>query len=254
MTDDPMKVRERYFGTLGILRATPDAGTMQKAALDRAYELRTFEIGLVWTRATYFFTAQAAIFAAFALVIRERGWDTAAIAGALALLGLATAWFGHLAAYGSRFWQQNWEHHIDLLEDELEGRLHKSIVLKRGQWRFSVSRSQIELTRAQTGFWMLMLAIVPYRLGQAVGGSLPGPLLGTLIFLAIILLELAAGAALFASFKQLQSHLLGRESPLADPSDDRETTAKRRVYELIRRESPAGWPAAEAKPPPPPDA
>jgi len=234
------EIRSGYFALLGIERAARDPEAMQRAALDRAYELRTFEIGLVWARATYFFTGQAAIFAAFALLIKEDDVAAVFIAGALAILGSMTAWLGHLAAHGARFWQQNWEHHIDLLEDELEGRLHKSIVQNRGDLRFSVSRAQIALTRIQIIFWLTMLAATPSRFFSVA--KVPA----TDKHVAIsTLLVLAATVLLGLLIKHhLHSDIRGEVSPLDRPARNRPTTKQRRTYEIIRREAPTGWPAA----------
>ena len=44
-------------------------------------------------------------------------------------LGLLTAIANVLSARGSRFWQENWEKHIDMLEDEFEGRLYKTVLV-----------------------------------------------------------------------------------------------------------------------------
>jgi hypothetical protein len=42
-------------------------------------------------------------------------------------LGILTALANALAARGSRFWQNNWEKHIDMLEDKIEGQLYKTV-------------------------------------------------------------------------------------------------------------------------------
>ena len=151
--------RSAYLGAVGLVPARRTAAQRQGAALDRAYELRTFEIGLVWTRATYFFTVQAAVFAAFGLTAKADAGLPPLIPAMLTLLGLATAWLGFLSARGARFWQQNWEHHIDLLERELEGDLHKTIV-HDGTTGYSVSRAQIWLTFALALFWSATAGIV----------------------------------------------------------------------------------------------
>ncbi|MDG2533818.1 hypothetical protein P6144_09185 [Sphingomonas sp. HITSZ_GF] len=77
---------------------------MQAAALDRAYELRTTEIELIWKRGTYFFTTQAAIFAALGLSFRPEARQFLPVILLLAILGLLISHFGHLAdAIGSRY-------------------------------------------------------------------------------------------------------------------------------------------------------
>lgn len=232
-----------YFNALGIEPApAPEDHHAQKAALDRAYEMRSFEIGLVWTRATYFFTSQAAIFAAFALLFKEPGFGTSCIAGLLALLGLATAWLSYLSARGSRFWQQNWEHHIDLLEGELEGDLHKTVFKKKTQVGYSVSRSQITLTLAQIAFWIIVLMAVPYRLIQIVAASASTPTKIMMLELAYFSLFVALWAVRAITSRALGSQIVGEEADFR-PSLKWKSTGGPRDYVIIRRESAAGWPA-----------
>jgi hypothetical protein len=85
-------LRDRYFKTLGLERTEPFAESWQKAALDRAYEFRTFEIEHYWKRATYFWGFQVAIFAALGLLLGKS--DSASprpVTFALAGLGILTA-------------------------------------------------------------------------------------------------------------------------------------------------------------------
>jgi hypothetical protein len=56
-------------------------------------------------------------------------WSPVAIA--LSGLGVLTAVANLLSAYGSKFWQENWEKHINMLEDNIEGRLYKTIWLSK---------------------------------------------------------------------------------------------------------------------------
>jgi hypothetical protein len=133
-------LRERYFSTLELGGDLPSESSRVRA-LNRAYALRSFEIEHYWKRATYFWGFQIAIFAAFGLVWRDLATNgVPPIAVALAGLGILTALANYLSARGSKFWQQNWESHIDMLEDGIEGRLHKTVWLPDGSVRCSVSR------------------------------------------------------------------------------------------------------------------
>lgn len=187
--------RDFYLLRLGCKPATRSK-KMQEAALSRAYELRSFEIELVWKRATYFFLSQAAVFAAFGYTLRDMVTIGLVIPGSLAVLGLATAWFGALSSIGSRFWQQNWEHHIDLLESELEGDLHKTVMKKAGQLSFSVSRSQMSLAFTLVLFWLGICCFVALRALLEECPTLHGwpfalALLGILAIVALVLGVLA---------------------------------------------------------------
>jgi hypothetical protein len=140
-----------------------------KAALKRAYQLRNFEIEHYWKRATYFWGFQIAIFAAFGLLWKEiignkdatDEWRPVAVA--LAGLGILTAVANYLSARGSRFWQDNWEKHIDMLEDGIEGRLYKTVWLDKGTVSFSVSRVNRVLGYYFIVFWILVFLYVVWK-------------------------------------------------------------------------------------------
>lgn len=173
-------LRKRYFATLGLdpeyqvgdasvpCEAPPEQ--QAKAALARAHQLRSFEIEHYWKRATYFWAFQVAIFAAFGLLWRQPSAnDWSPVTVALAGLGILTAVANTLSARGSRFWQENWENHIDMLEDTIEGRLYKTIWLNNGKVSFSVSRVNIVLSCCFTAFWVLAGAYVAWRFVGAPG-------------------------------------------------------------------------------------
>lgn len=150
--------RERYLSALGLTTTKASASERHASALKRAYELRTFEIEHYWKRATYFWGFQVAIFGALGLMWREPTHATADISRspllvALAALGSVTALANWLTAIGSKFWQSNWEAHIDMLEDELEGPLHKTVWLPQGERGFSVSGVNETLNLAFCVFW-----------------------------------------------------------------------------------------------------
>ena len=138
-------------------------------ALDRAYELRTFEIEHYWKRATYFWGFQVAIFAASGLLWREMdggksGGVWTPIVVLLCGLGVLTAVANLLSARASKFWQKNWERHIDALEEKVEGNLHKTIWLRGGKVRFSVSRLNEALAWSMIVFWGLVFVYLGVEL------------------------------------------------------------------------------------------
>ncbi|WP_174301689.1 hypothetical protein [Caulobacter sp. S45] len=180
------ELREWYFKTVGLsdepaersvvdveITEKPErpALSLTRKALDRAYELRAFEIEHYWKRGTYFWGFQIAIFAAFGLFWKDGAagpWHPITVA--LAALGCLTAMANALSAKGSKFWQTNWERHIDMLEDKVEGRLHKTVWLDNGDVAYSVSRLNQTLGICFIGFWIVVLLYT----GQAYGRfSLP---------------------------------------------------------------------------------
>ena len=105
------------------------AGAKSKEALALALDTRKFEIGLYWQRTAYFWALIAAAFAGYFAVLSAEHIDPKAFyAFALACIGFifSIAWFR--VNRGSKFWQENWEQHVDLLEDAHSGPLYKTIL------------------------------------------------------------------------------------------------------------------------------
>jgi hypothetical protein len=139
-----------------------------KAALDRAHELRKFEIENYWKRSSYFWVFQFAAFTLSGFVLNilkasNGGLDAAGLDLLLipAVLGAATALVGLRTARGSKFWQENWEAHVDALEPLVEGRLTQVIVGKSR--RASVSRINERLYGLLLAGWVLLFVIVLFR-------------------------------------------------------------------------------------------
>lgn len=100
-----------------------------KAALELALDIRKFEIGLYWQRAAYFWALIAAAFAGyFAILSAEKLVDKEYLAYILSCIGLIFTWAWFLVNRGSKYWQENWENHVDMLEDEIVGPLYKTIL------------------------------------------------------------------------------------------------------------------------------
>lgn len=162
--EDVSALRDRYFKTLELSGDDPSSRLKRKKALARAYALRTFEIEHYWKRATYFWGFQIAIFVAFGLLWKDPSQNQwGLITVALSVLGIMTAVANCLSAKGSSFWQQNWEHHIDMLEDEIEGRLYKTVWLQKGKAGFSVSKINQMLSYFLIFFWVIVALFVTYN-------------------------------------------------------------------------------------------
>ena len=92
----------------------------RKEALRVALDVRKFEIELYWKRAAYFWTFIAATFVGYNTVKDDFMQLTLSCFGVF----LSLAWV--LANRGSKQWQENWEHHVDHLEDKEIGPLYKT--------------------------------------------------------------------------------------------------------------------------------
>ena len=102
----------------------------EEKALAQALDIRKFEIELYWKRAAYFWTFIGATFAGFIAVEASGASNKEDLAIILANLGFVFSFAWFCANKGSKFWQENWEKHVDVLGDGVMGPLYK-VVLSR---------------------------------------------------------------------------------------------------------------------------
>ena len=115
-------------------KKSPGQDTVEKA-LDRAHEIRKFEIGLYWQRSLIFLGFILSCFTGYFLLLRysddfrDESFVYLILLG-LSFLGLfaSVAWW--FIERGARSWQKNWEYHIDFLEYAAGQNLHKTILGK----------------------------------------------------------------------------------------------------------------------------
>ncbi len=103
----------------------------QKSALEHALDIRKFEIQLYWERAKYFWAFIAAAFAGYAAIQASSSIaDKTDLSVYMSCLGIVFSFGWYCVNRGSKQWQENWENHVDLLEDNVTGPLYK-VVLTR---------------------------------------------------------------------------------------------------------------------------
>lgn len=116
--------------------------SQKQNAFELAHDVRKFEIGLFWKRGTYYWAFILATFTAyFAATNKMLGcndFSLSAMASFSLLPKIALLLISFLALFfclswtlvnkGSKFWQKNWEAHIDMLEDEFSGKLYKTFL------------------------------------------------------------------------------------------------------------------------------
>lgn len=98
----------------------------QIEALKSALDIRKFEIELYWKRAAYFWTFTGAALAGYFLLIRLEIPYSFEPTYVVSVLGLVFSIAWYFVNRGSKAWQRNWEAHVDLLEDEIQGPLYKT--------------------------------------------------------------------------------------------------------------------------------
>lgn len=157
-----------------------------KEALKQAYEIRKFEIDLYWKRATYFWTFIGAAFVGFAAFFNSSAGDANDRAFVLTLIScigfvFSVAWY--CVNKGSKFWQENWENHVSLLEDEVFGPLYKTLTkrpvstkftgkfsdLMTGPEPFSVSK----INQLVSTYVVIVWALILYSVTGALSLELP---------------------------------------------------------------------------------
>ncbi|MGP8172973.1 MAG: hypothetical protein ACLP7O_00330 [Terracidiphilus sp.] len=122
-------------------------------ALNIALEIRKFEIELYWKRATYFWAFIATALAGYVAALTTKSTDLQPSERAEALivsscLGFVFSIAWYFVNRASKFWQENWEKHVDLLEDAVIGPLYKTVLNDNdlrfwrlwGPYSFSVSK------------------------------------------------------------------------------------------------------------------
>lgn len=147
-------VDNNYKKTIDINQAVEYAAyTDENAAkaLENALDIRKFEIELYWKRASYFWTFIGLIYVAYCGVLVKmdaiksgfRFCDfQISILFIISCIGLclSLAWF--YVNKGSKFWQENWENIISLLENRSIGNSYK-LILERADARGLKAMSRI---------------------------------------------------------------------------------------------------------------
>lgn len=141
-----------------------EADTRAGRALAYALDIRKFEIELYWKRGTYFWAFIAAAFAGYALTHKATDPDPW-LSILFSALGLVFSFAWYLVNRGSKFWQSNWERHVDLLEDMTLGPLYKVVAVTADNSagnpltspaQFSVSKLNQVLSVFVVAVWLLL--------------------------------------------------------------------------------------------------
>lgn len=138
MNDNKLDYEEDYitgFKTNKLVLENVD-DPITREALEKALDIRKFEIDLYWKRATYFWGFLIVIFAGYFAVLSANFEGLTKREKFLALLLISClgfifsyGWF--LVNKGSKFWQNNWERHVDMLEDNVIGPLYKTVLVEK---------------------------------------------------------------------------------------------------------------------------
>jgi hypothetical protein len=173
-----------------------------KLAFEHVHRIREFEITLYWTRTNYFWGFQVAFFAAFGLLAQAIVADGAEnekltwlLACSCVLCFFSTIfcilWLCMLS--GAKFWQSNWERHLDAMEDELTGPLYKTYFVpsnyRHNESPFSVTKVNQAIVVIVLIMWMLFLGITGFYLFEHLSCQqfIPAYNLGIIVMLFLLL-------------------------------------------------------------------
>jgi len=140
-------------------------------ALKQVLDIRKFEIELYWKRTAFFWTILTAIIAGYFLIYSKLTAipdnNSLKILFSLGCLGLIFSIGWYFVNRGSKFWQVNWEKHLDCIEDEVMGPLYKTTIDTNyyhgkffsliSPYPFSVSKINQILNLVLIVFWIAML-------------------------------------------------------------------------------------------------
>ncbi len=141
-----IRTKEDYGSTLNPDKI-PTEGTADDIAtrrLEKILDIRKFEIDLYWKRATYFWTFIAATLTGYGLTVIAKDVNQEKLVRFQFLIicfGLVFSFAWFLVNKGSKFWQENWEKHLDMTEDSVIGPLYKTTISKESYSSFWIPTS-----------------------------------------------------------------------------------------------------------------
>ena len=173
---EPTEIKpEEYIAHLFKDIPTDKYDNVLKEAYKNALDTRKFEIDLYWKRATYFWAFIAAIFIAtysmlnssdksFITISDPDGILKKMIVILIALLGYVFSIGWYFVNRGSKVWQENWEMHISILENSINGPLFKTLATPNlyfwkliDDYPFSVSKVNQILSLCVVIFWIILI-------------------------------------------------------------------------------------------------
>ena len=143
-------------------------------AFAQASNIRKFEIELYWKRATYFWALIAVAFAGYFAILaadKDNMENKFFLSLVVACIGLVFTFAWYLANRGNKYWQENWEAHLDLLEDKVTGPLYKTHLTEHqenkskltGSLRVSVSEINQWVNIFVLLVWVILISFSAYK-------------------------------------------------------------------------------------------
>lgn len=134
-------------------------------ALEHALDIRKFEIELYWKRAGYFWALIGVAFAGFFAILSAdemKFLNKQFYAYVIGIIGFVFTWAWFLANRGSKYWQENWENHVAMLENETIGPLFKTTLHrpKSDDWVENIITGPANFSVSKINQWVSMFTLL----------------------------------------------------------------------------------------------
>ena len=150
-----------------LINPTPQDPEDWKNTLSKAWEIRNFEIDLFWKRTGYFSVLVGALFIAYYTIVGQSSSanNQEFYKIIISFLGFMASLVWFLSNKGSKFWQENWELHIDCIEKlSKQNKIHSLVLSKNnkrldllGAYEFSVSKLNTLFSFIVSLAWLVIL-------------------------------------------------------------------------------------------------
>ena len=169
----------------------------EKEALEKALDIRKFEIELYWKRTAYFWAFIVANYTAYFFILAQNDLKHQSLyLTLLSFIGLLLAHAWQLSNKGSKFWQKNWEAHVSQLEKNVIGPLYDVFLNPRTSYsvlspfkKYACSPARIN-TMVCTIFCITGLGLFLYNAIQFMADYNFWLVLGISFFIVIISLSI----------------------------------------------------------------
>jgi len=155
-----MKFSRSNIFVISLTKPRPQVSAMLPCK--RREKIENLKSIFYWKRAAYFWVFIAAAFGGYSAL--QGGRQT--IAFLIACFGFIFSLAWYFVNRGSKFWQQNWELHVDLLEGDISGPVYKTVVQRteckfcylNSTYPFSVSKINQLLSLFVAIAWLVLIA------------------------------------------------------------------------------------------------
>jgi len=181
---------KKYTEAIGFDPSDSKERKKAEDCLSKSYEMLKFEIDNYWKRSSYIWSIQAASFVIFGLMVKNGTNSSLIDISFTAGFGMMTSLAGWIIARGSKFWQDNWVSHVDMLECSLNLRLTQ-VVFRRDEHRFSVTRANESMLIFIFLGWLIVLTFTSFPFFAEIARKCDTEVILYVIYFSFIILAAA---------------------------------------------------------------